>query len=82
MGTWVGGRTVSGIAQISLAVAGLVLFTGGFLWFYASWFNVGERPGLLGPEAMLSVAGVGLVFLAWVWALGSSIAIIKSTPPN
>jgi hypothetical protein len=95
-GSLMAGRVV-GYAQLLLMAAGMVISTifGGKLltWFFANWSrlqNPGNDPWANLREILAAVkwptAGVGLFAVAWIWALGTGLAVLAKskrieTPP-
>jgi hypothetical protein len=94
-GSLVAGR-VSGYAQAALSVGGTILTTvfgvRCIVWFLSNWSRL--RAPQADPVAVLdqmwlsmrwAVLGIGIFAVAWIWALGTSLAILrgakKSPPP-
>ena len=81
-------RQAAGFFQAPLGLLGLVLtlaFGGRFvLWFFANWPRMNDPES--DPVVMLSelwlnvrwaVLGVGLFALSWLWALASSLSLLR-----
>ncbi|WCJ59729.1 hypothetical protein NXS98_01030 [Fontisphaera persica] len=72
-------RRKSGLVQMGLSGGGLIMALVGMVGFYFRWVTTTEFPGWRDRYVMAFVAGLGLFALAWFWALGSSIQIIRSS---
>lgn len=78
LGTWAAGRRAAGIAQIVVSQGGFLLAMGWGVWCVAIWTRTGELPAELGPWFGPAMAGVALFFGAWLWALASSLQILRA----
>lgn len=71
-------RRKSGVVQMGLSGGGLILTVVGMAGFYFRWMITTEFPGWRDRYVMSFVVGLGCFAIAWLWALGSSIQIIRS----
>jgi hypothetical protein len=77
LGTLMAGRN-AGWIQGLLAVGGFVFTTVWFIDFLRTWFRTGALPLQPGPGFAVALLGVGLFAVSWLWALASSVAILRS----
>lgn len=75
-------RRWEGVPQLALAIAGGVLMT----WWLVA-FALAELPTMMipppgGPDVRLALWGVGLFALGWLWALSSSVAVLRAARSN
>jgi hypothetical protein len=85
LGTIMMGRRV-GYAQASIMVAGFVMVTGFVLWFIVCSARYAGNPtwteadftGRYRPYRWTLTWGLALCVVAWVWALVSSIQILRA----
>ncbi|MEW6303986.1 MAG: hypothetical protein AB1705_10975 [Verrucomicrobiota bacterium] len=85
LGTLMAGRRVTGWLQVLLAGAGFVLVVGWFAQFYADLHRqFSELPPQPWPYPWMGKVGLLLFVAAWLWALVSSISILRSVrvPPK
>ncbi len=99
-GSLAAGR-VSGYAQLALAIAGTavtILFGVHFIWWFLSNWSRLHNPDVDPVETMGEILravkwpalGIGLFFVAWLWALATSLGIVvgarkhesKNVPPR
>jgi hypothetical protein len=78
LGTWASGRRMAGITQIVASQAGFILMMSWGIWFVAAWIHTHEFPTELGPILWLIVPGAVMFFGAWLWALVSSLQILRA----
>lgn len=76
LGSFLFGRVV-GFFQMGLALAGFALTAIWGFWFLKTWITLKQIPLEPGPHLGKALVGIGLFFIAWVWALGSSIAFVR-----
>ncbi|MBI4658974.1 MAG: hypothetical protein HY735_09030 [Verrucomicrobia bacterium] len=81
LGSWILGRSV-GLIQMGLALVGFGLTTVWCFWFVKTWIVLRHFPHEPGPHFGKGLAGVVLFLAAWIWALASSIAILRQTRWN
>jgi hypothetical protein len=85
LGTRLGGRRIVGTLQMALALTGFVLTTAWAIGFVTTWIRTGELPTEFGRLLLTGAAGVFLFAVAWLWSLGSSLAMLRAardhTPP-
>lgn len=74
-------RFIAGGGQLALAFAGFGLFVGWFIQtmrvFYGQMFGTNLPPDL---GSSLWKWGLGVFAVAWVWALVTSIQIVRNVP--
>lgn len=76
LGSWIVGRVV-GLVQMALSLAGFGLTLSWAFWLVKVWWALKHLPVEPGPHLAKAVTGVLLFAAAWLWALGSSIAILR-----
>lgn len=91
-GTLMAGRRVTGFLQAALGVLGLALtmvYGVRFLaWYVANWTDItgGDDPIATLSEVWLRVrwamGGIGVFLLATLWALSSSLSILREAKAN
>ena len=80
MGSLMAGRILEGLGQVIVAVAGFTLV---FVWFvnvmvqYYGMINGQEAQ--FQPRAWLGIAGIITFGVAWLWALATSINLMRET---
>ena len=75
-----------GYAQAALTLLGFAIFMGFMVWFMARLLQVaGDMSGdleqfraLAWSRTWVAAAGLGLCLVSWVWALFSSLAILRA----
>jgi hypothetical protein len=85
MGTAMAGRRI-GLAQAAIMLTGFGMVLGFMVVFFKAIFKVlldpmmseGEWKGLYKPYAWLAIAGLALCVISWIWALVSSISILRA----
>jgi hypothetical protein len=82
LGSLLGRRWVSGGGQLLLAVAGFLLFCAWFINVLQQYYGLidSDRPVHLHPG--WAAAGVGVFALAWLWALVTSISLLREGRRN
>ena len=82
-----------GFAQMFVMLGGFGVFLGYFMWFFVGLLraagdytaDLAAFQRLAWSKAWIAAAGLGLCGLAWLWALASSISILRearvSRPP-
>lgn len=71
-------RRWSGLLQMGLSGGGLVMALVGLIGFYGRWINTTEFPGWRDRYILSFIVGMGLFTITWLWALVSSIQIIRA----
>jgi len=85
LGSMLGGRGRVGAVQLGLAVAGVVLVFGWFLQMLATYYSLADdldvviQPHI--PYGLLE-AGALLFGAAWLWALATSISLLREARAN
>lgn len=79
LGTWLAGKRFVGVVQAVLALAGFVLTGFWILSYMALWLRTEEFPADGGPHLRLGLLGVVLFAVAWVWALGTSLRVLRKS---
>jgi len=82
LGSIIAGRYVSGIGQLLLAVTGFSLF---IIWFGAIMRQFyGQIQGNVEVKSVgwLGLTGLAIFAAAWVWALATSISIMREVKRN
>jgi hypothetical protein len=77
VGTWASGRHLAGALQLILSQIGFILMMSWGVWFVAVWTRTHDLPTELGPLIWLVMVGAVLFFGAWLWALASSLQILR-----
>ena len=77
LGTLVAGKK-SGIFQAVLALVGVLLSMVWAVSFVKIWWSTRLLPWDGGPDLRMGIIGVFLFLISWVWALMSSISILRS----
>ena len=70
-------RRREGLAQVLLSVAGGILLTWWLVAFLIAELRTMELPPPGGPALGLALSGLALFGMGWVWALGSSLALLR-----
>ena len=82
LGSLMARRFVAGAGQLGIFLAGCVLFIGAFVdemrQYYSLMFT--DDPPRL--RYGLALAGVGLCVLAWLWALVTSVSLMREAKRN
>ena len=76
LGSFMGGRRISGIVQALTATAGFVL-TVVWLWSWADLYLHSGLPEGLGPRGREGLAGIGLFTASWIWSVVSGLALVR-----
>ncbi|HVM62299.1 MAG TPA: hypothetical protein VMV72_15680 [Verrucomicrobiae bacterium] len=79
LGSLIVRNPVKGIAQGVLAVAGMVLSMAGVGPTLDQMVKTGELPDHVGGTFWLSIVGIILFAIAWVWAFMSSVSTIAKS---
>jgi hypothetical protein len=66
-----------GVPQLALAIVGGILLTWWLVAFALAFLRTMTIPAPGGPDLRLGLWGVGLFGVAWVWALASSVAVLR-----
>jgi hypothetical protein len=70
-------RRREGLAQLVLSVAGGILLTWWLVAFAIAELRTMELPPPGGPALGLALSGLALFGIGWLWALGSSLALLR-----
>ena len=76
LGSILGGDRVGWI-QAPLAATGFVLTNVWAVSFAVAWVRTGAFPSEGGSHLWLGVVGVALFVVAWLWAFGTSLRILR-----
>jgi hypothetical protein len=76
LGSWIAGRRV-GLIQAALALLGMIVTATGCISFVVAWIRAGQLPETLMSDLRLSFEGVALFLTGWVWALITSLSIMR-----
>jgi hypothetical protein len=82
LGSLMAGRVVAGAGQLAVFLVGFILFV---LWFvdvtrlYYSLMFTDNNPH---PRHWLALAGIGWAVAAWLWALVTSLSLIREGKRN
>ncbi len=71
-------RRWEGVPQLALSVAGGVLTTWWLVGFALAVLRSGSFPPEEGLHLRLGLEGLGLFGVGWLWALGSSVAVLRA----
>lgn len=78
LGSLLAGRKV-GWVQAAVAATGVALTVMWFTSFVTAWVKLEEFPADGGPHLRLGLLGLGLFAIAWVWALATSLQILRES---
>lgn len=81
LGSLAAGRAI-GYAQAGTALAGFGLTLYGLFHITRAWLDLGEVPAGFTSAFWISLAGVGVFATAWLWALFTSLAVLRDTRPH
>lgn len=78
------GRIISGIGQLLLAVTGFAMVVAWFLTVIIQFYSLIGGGGDANPRsvAWLALAGFGVFGLAWLWALVTTVSILREGRRN
>ncbi len=76
LGTILVGRKI-GLVQMLLALIGFISTMAWFVMFIRAWIDTQQFPDALDSSVWIAVGGVFLVAVAWIWALASSLSMIR-----
>ena len=79
LGTFVARHRLAGVLQIVISQIGFALMLLWAISYALSWIRQGSPPEDTGPNFCLGALGMVLFFLAWIWSLASSIAIVHDS---
>ena len=82
LGSALAGRVAAGVLQAVLALAGAGLCLWWLVLFGREWSLTGEYPWGGGGDLEIGLWGVGLFAAGWLWALATSVAVIRSVRPG
>ena len=77
-GTLMAGRRAAGFGQLALALAGGFPLTYYVLAFLAAVLRTLSIPPAGAPPLWIGLLGVGLFAAGWLWALASSVALVRT----
>jgi len=80
LGTIAAGHRV-GYVQAVIAVIGFILSMAWFGLTAKEWWATNQIALGFTPTLGLGVAGVAVYGIAWIWALTSSLRVLRSAPP-
>lgn len=78
LGSWLAGRRIVGTFQALLALTGFALTGFWFMRFVADCANARPSPPEGGRYLLLGLAGVGVFLFGWLWALATSLQIVRA----
>jgi hypothetical protein len=81
LGTVAGGRKI-GYAQAACALLGLALSLLGLIAVARLRIKPGHLPEGFGSALLTALAGLGVFGGAWLWALGSSLSLLRQARRN
>jgi len=79
IGTFLAGRRVTGVLQMTLSSLGFVLSFYWFAAFLVEWWRQSVFPWEGGSQFRWGLIGVGLYAVAWVWGLASGLQIRRAS---
>lgn len=80
LGTW-RREPVQGVAQMLLSAAGAAAALAGLLGWLATLLRTFAIPEWSGRDGRMLAGGMLIFALAWMWALVSSLRLIRTSPP-
>ncbi len=81
LGSWIAGRRV-GLFQMTLALAGLAMTAASGILIVITWAQTGQLPEDPTFDLLLGTAGIFTCFIGWVWALATSLALMRAARPG
>lgn len=78
LGSLMAGRWIVGLGQLLLAVAGFVMVVGYFVLHLTNVYNKLVNDAEPKPVGWLGEAGALIFGVAWLWALVTSIQLLRS----
>ena len=78
LGSWLDGRRIAGLAQMTLTLTGFGLTSFWFVSFVRRLWATHAVPWDGGPHFRLGLLGLALFAGSWFWALGTSLSILRS----
>ena len=78
LGSFVVGRRLAGVIQAVAALAGAGLCLWWLALFAQQWMTEGAFPMDGGEILRVGVIGVGVFGVAWVWALATSVSVVRT----
>ncbi|MCZ7636453.1 MAG: hypothetical protein M5U12_10770 [Verrucomicrobia bacterium] len=81
LGSVAAGRAI-GYAQAGTALAGFGLTLHGLFRIVRAWLDVGELPVGFTTSFWVSLVGVAMFAAAWLWALITSLGILRDARPH
>lgn len=82
LGTLIAGRIVTGMLQLALALAGFCFFVAWFVAVMRQFYGQIEGNVEVKPVGWIGWTGAALFLAAWLWALGTSIGLIREGRRN
>jgi len=67
-----------GVPQLALSIVGGVITTWWLVGLVLAVLRSGSFPPPEGPDLRLALEGLGLFTAAWLWALASSVALLRA----
>lgn len=79
LGSLLAGRFVAGIGQLLLAVTGVAMVVVWFIKVMRQFYSLMDSSAVVEPRSVAWVAltGFGLFALAWLWALATSLSLLR-----
>jgi hypothetical protein len=77
LGSLLAGRYVAGAGQLLLALAGFGLVVAWFIKLMLQMFQQIDTGGAIKSVSWIGEAGAALFALAWVWALVTSLSLLR-----
>ncbi|MEY4386694.1 MAG: hypothetical protein RLY20_1977 [Verrucomicrobiota bacterium] len=82
LGSLIGRRYVAAIGQLTIFIAGFLMFV---VWFFdvvRQYYAMAEHDVTPVMHHWLAFVGVGFCALGWLWALGTSISLFREGKRN
>ena len=79
LGSWLAGRRFAGVLQMALVFTGFGLVVFWFVAFLNACIQTEMFPTDGGPRLLQGALGVVLFMASWLWALGTSLRILRAT---
>ena len=82
LGSLLAGHRLAGIGQLLLALAGFVMVLGWFAVRMIQLYHQVTDGAPSAPAGWLGAAGAATFAASWLWALATSLQVLKSARPN